>query len=915
MTAALLPLLALLGTASSEALAVRAGRLYTGEGAPLENAILLVRDGRVLAVGRDVEIPADASILDARDAVVVPGFVAADSSLGEGSATARESISPHYRAVDGFDPFARYDRVLSAGVTTAYLSPGRRRLLGGTGAVAKLAGKPGARVLLADSDLRIEAVEGALGPPMIFEPPIPPSADDPILPARRQLPGTRLGSFLALRRIWDEAFDYRQMREGPSEGRPPRDVAKEALADAIEIDLPLRIACEGTKEIEAALRFLAEVEMRGLLEGGAEAWRMAEAIAAAGAPVVLALPDRPGKAPFEAERSEDATRWRRDAAARLAAAGIRMALVPRSDAELPDLPALVDLAVRGGLERSQALAAVTSAAAQILGVSDRVGSLAPGKDADFLVLSGEPFEPTTHVIETWVGGERVFVIRRADAVVVRAGTILPGSSGPIRGGAVLVEKGKIVAVGRTVPTPPGARVLDAGEAGFVTPGLVDASSLLGLEGDPGQPAASVPIALALSPGKRGLEEAASAGVTTILLAPARGAFPGGSRVAAAKTHARSRPAQIVRETAAILFEWRGGDRATRPVQMREHLKRAKEYAQKWDRYLEERKKPAEPEKKEKAEEPKAEEEKAPPPDPVSGTWEGEVDVPFNARPVKFVLEMKLEGTSISGSIDVPVFGRGPIPFSGGRFDAGKISFAISTPVGEARVEATIDRPDHFAGVIRAPVVGEIRFEATRTKRPAGPAGTPGRKAKGPQKPDLDENLEPFRALLRKEIVALVDADRADEIERALEVFAEIEAPVVVRGGADAWRIARALSEKKVGVVVPPGFVRLRGTAEVNLPDRLAREGVALAFATGADAGTRDLFLSALHAVRRGMDPDAALRALTVDPARLFKIDDRVGALEPGRDGDLVLWSGDPFAAGSRILAVVAGGDVLEEEAP
>ncbi|MCI0588120.1 MAG: amidohydrolase family protein [Planctomycetes bacterium] len=199
---------------------------------------------------------------------------------------------------------------------------------------------------------------------------------------------------------------------------------------------------------------------------------------------------------------------------------------------------------------------------------------------------------------------------------------------------------------------------------------------------------------------------------------------------------------------------------------------------------------------------------------------------------------------------------------------------------------------------------------TRTEKET-PAGARPKRKKGPEEPPLNEDLEPFRKLLKKETVALVDAGRADEIEAALGVFAEFGLPVVLFGAEEGWRIAADLAAKRVGVVVPAEFVRRVETEEVNLPDRLARAGVPVAFRTEAEGGTRDLPLAPFAAVARGMDPGEALRAVTIHPARLYKIDDRVGSLEAGRDGDLVVWTGDPFDPSSRILAVVADGEVLE----
>jgi imidazolonepropionase-like amidohydrolase len=901
-----IPLVLLCALASGQVLAVRAGRIHTGTGETIEEGVLLVEGGRVRAIGKGVAIPAGASVLDAGDAVLIPGLVAADSALAEGGADAVLSISPHYRAVEGFDPFANPGRILASGITTAYVSPGRNRLLSGRGAVVRLAG-PAPRVLLPEADLRLAAGEASERPPEVFEPPIPPTAEEPILPARRQLPGTRLGTFLALREAIAKAKEWRAAYGRP--GGPKYDPVHEGLAQALEAGLPWRIACVTPLDVEGALDFAEEAGLRAILDGGAESWRFAPRLARARIPVVLDVAGAPGRRPFEYGLSKDAPRWTVEGAGRLAAAGVTIALAPAADVALPDLPLLVGLAIRGGLDRGLALRAVTSQAAQILGVADRVGSLEPGKDADFVVLSGEPFAPTTHALETYVRGERVYARARPAALVVRAGTVFTAAGASIRDGAVLVEEGKVAAVGPTVPTPPGARVIDAGPRGFVTPGLIDGYSHLGLEGDRTVPSAGLPVALASSPGKRGFLEAAAAGVTTILMGPV-GASAGGSQVAAIKTGARSRPAQILRETAAIRLDWRGGDRGARPGAVRDLLKSAKEYADRWDRYAEDLKKAVAEKDKDGQEQKPAPTEETRKPDPITGTWEGTIEAPPVPRPIRVVVKMRLSGTEVSGSLSVPDLRPGEIPFAGGRFEGGRLAVSVTTPFGAAQIEATVDREDHLAGTVTGPM-GAIPFEMTRTeKEAAAPTARPKRK-KGPEEPPFNEDLEPFRKLLKKEIVALVDVGRTDEIEAALGIFAEFGLPVVLFGAEDGWRIAAELASRKIGVVLPPEFVRRVEEEEVNLPDRLARAGVPVAFRTESEGGTRDLPIAPLAAVSRGMDPGEALRAVTIHPARLYRLDDRVGSLEAGRDGDLVVWSGDPFDPSSRILAVVADGEVLE----
>ena len=114
------------------------------------------------------------------------------------------------------------------------------------------------------------------------------------------------------------------------------------------------------------------------------------------------------------------------------------------------------------------------------------------------------------------------------------------------------------------------------------------------------------------------------------------------------------------------------------------------------------------------------------------------------------------------------------------------------------------------------------------------------------------------------------------------------------------------------MAVGPDFLIERRGAVVNVAEALASQGVTIGFASSAATGTRHLPLSAAYAVRNGLDPFDALKALTVSPARMLKLEGRLGSIERGRDADLVLWSGDPFAVTSRIRYVIIDGRIVHE---
>ncbi len=115
------------------------------------------------------------------------------------------------------------------------------------------------------------------------------------------------------------------------------------------------------------------------------------------------------------------------------------------------------------------------------------------------------------------------------------------------------------------------------------------------------------------------------------------------------------------------------------------------------------------------------------------------------------------------------------------------------------------------------------------------------------------------------------------------------------------------------MIVPPQVVRTRAGRPYNQAADLARQGIRVALQSDSEDGARDLPLVGLFAVREGLGGDAALRALTIDAAQMYKLDDRVGSLEVGKDADVLIFDGHPFDAGSRLQRVIVGGREVPDE--
>jgi len=912
----------------------------------IENGVIVVRDGRVAAVGKDLEIPPDLPTIDFPDGTVVPGLVAAASNLvgqrrggesvlvisgrvifrsGGGAAEqGDESIAAGYRAADAFDRYADYARTLAAGVTTVHLSPGTDRLLTGQGAVAKLGGPPAARMLRERADLSVNLGPDVYNPPPDVTFSFPASADVPIPLPRPQRPASRMGQFLVLEEAIRDAMAGKRGQRLSIHGP--------ALAQAWKDRLPLRVRGDRAGDLLGTVKFLRTQQRAGYIVGGAEADRLADALRTASVPLVYQSRDQFRAPGSDIGRHPEGTRavLGSPACDFDALDGVKLALAPPVGQPVADLRLAAIRASGAGLGPRRALEAITRIPAEILGVAERVGSLAPGKDADLLVLTGDPLEVSSHVERVYVQGRCVFEppttpaerpvprsgVRRP--LVVKAGTVWAAPGKEIHDGQVLIEDGKIVAVGRSVPHPPFAHVIDARPDGFVTPGLIDSYGHLGLGGDRTSVGREVRLSKLVGAADVTDQRVAAAGVTTVLTAPY--ALSGMSSSAAAiKTAGSRRPQRVVRDPAAVLFDLSGADPSTVQETLGKTLEAGKKYLDTWQKYEKDLKEFLEAQKKgekpKTSEESRDETEKSSELDPVSGTWEVRAWGGPLPGEVTVTIAVQLSGTAVEGRItqsNMGITGR-----LSGTFDGKHLSATIEASIpGEqvtAQLEADLTGEDQFKGTIS--VMGfSLQVEGRRVdKTPVELKVTSTRRLRGkggqPLPPKVDESLEPLKDLLEKKIPAVVAVSTPAQIREVLALLVDKhELPVTLLGAEGASVHAARLAEKKVAVIVPPAVLRQRRDIEYLQADELARRSVPIAFQSDAEDGARDLPAVVLYAVERGLSAEGALEALTIGAARALKIDRRVGSLEPGKDADLVIFSGRPFEGGSRVLRVVVDGE-------
>jgi imidazolonepropionase-like amidohydrolase len=386
-------------TARRGPLAIVGGRVVPVAGPPFEDGVVLISDGRIEAVGRDVRVPEAAERLDAAGKVVLPGLVDAHTHLGvheeaEGWAgqdtnEMTDPVTPQVRALDAINPAdLAFADAVAGGVLTVNVNPGSGNPIGGQAAAIRSAGRTVDEMLLrAPSGLK-----SALGenPKRVYG-------------DRKQLPSTRLGTAAVIRDALVKARNYLDKLDRGDDGEPPeRDLRWEALGLVLSGEIPWRQHCHRADDIATALRLADEFGYRLVIDHGTEAVLLADRLAERGVPVLIG--------PLLTSRSKVELRNRSLASpGRLAAAGVELGIItdhPVVPIHLLHVQAA--LAVREGLDPAAALRAVTLTPARVLGLDDRLGSLEPGKHATLCVWSGDPLDVRSRVETAWIEGRQVF---------------------------------------------------------------------------------------------------------------------------------------------------------------------------------------------------------------------------------------------------------------------------------------------------------------------------------------------------------------------------------------------------------------------------------------------------------------------------------------------------------------------------
>ncbi len=829
----------------------RGATIYSANGPAIENGALLICGGKIIGVGKidEISVPDGATVRNVGGRVIIPGLVDSHSHLGVYS---RPSISSNsdgnemsgpiqgsVRAIDSVNPLDPGIKMAQAGgVTTANVMPGSGNVIGGQTVYVKLRGD-------SIEEMQIQA-DGVVGGLKMANGENPKKAYG----GKNQAPMTRMkvaslqrNEFIKAREYMRKWQRYREtLAKDDSAAPPDLDLALQPLVEVLEGKRTVHFHSHRSDDILTVLRHKEEFGFDLVLQHGTESYKILPQIAAAKVPVSMTFVDSPGG-------KSEVMEFIEACGAELAAAGVPVHV--NTDDPVTESRFLLRTAatpVRGGLDTATALKSVTLFPAQALRLAHRVGSLEPGKDADFVVLSGGPFSVYTRVLETWIDGKSVFDLSNEKQRLYQTGgfalsdtqnvptqpqLVAPRSSvsapavpigkktaiandrefvvlarrlhtvtnGTIENGAVHVRDGRILFAGSNSDSrlPTSLPVFVAAE---VTPGLIDAHSVVPLNGalnigadqdadertDPNQ--ADARALDAFNPSEPLLRFLLEQGVTVIHATPGHANVIAG-QTGVFRTYGNSADAMTIRFPQALLFNL--------GVSPKESYK-----------------------------------DKAP-----------------------------------------------------------------ATRMGTAAL---------LRNALQAATNYRRKHEAASKKTvKEGENDLPGR----------DLKLESLGLALSQKIPAIFAAHQAEDLQTALRLAREYNLKPILALATEGYLIREQLKSSSVPIIVHPTMQRVGGWDTYNSftgnAAALADAGLTIAICSSFESyvpKTRVVRWEAGMGMVYGLGFDRALKAVTLDAAKILNIDKDYGSLDNGKVADLVLYDGDPFEHSTHVTHVIHGGQLV-----
>lgn len=901
-------------------IAVTNAKIIAVVGNVIDNGTIVIDKGRIVAVGQNIAIPVDSEIVDATGLIVYPGFIDAATHAGisraepsdeeralredenpdvvEGPQSAtvkayRRLMHPHWRAEEMYDPrTASGGDFRRNGFTAALIAP-KPAIFSGSSAVVLLGDEPPRRSILATDVAQHAAFVTSDQPRRPRGPRITPGAFD-----RPQYPSTMIGSIAAFRQIMLDAVHHADLLDWHARHRtevpPPVDRDLDVLARLQKERGRIAFIANTENEIHRALDAAEQFKLRPVILGGRAAWKAAKRLKESGVPVIVSLkwskepeapkPDKPEgdapaphaldpvfdakweKGPFEPQRlfDERVRLWEEevDNARMLHEAGVTIAIGTFEMKSPDDFLKNLRKAIARGLPEDVALSALTENAAEILGVADRLGGVAPTKLAN-LTIFDKPFadekakvkwafvqgkrfdpaveskrpdrrdpgrgrggrkpedeemldrggataasqpttdsQPTTAAApprpdyEVELESDRKPFIDTGGDLLLRNATVLTVTKGVLEETDVMIQDGRISAVGRGLTAPPGMTAIDL-RGYFVMPGIIDCHSHICIDGGLNEFSLSVTpevrIGDAVDHESVAAYRALAGGVTCIHTMHGSANTIGGQNVVLRLKYGK--PAA----------EWRFTE--------------------------------------------------AP-------------------RSVKFALGENVKQSN---------FGR-----RGTRF-----------PNSRMGVEATIRRS--FDAALRY----KREWEAFERDKAEG---------KDPRPPRRDLRLEALAAVLDGGIWVHSHCYRADEILRLLAVAEEYGFRVaVLQHILEGYRIIPEMRRHGVTASTFSDWWAYKLEAYDAIPHNAARMtqgGVVATVNSDSPELMRHLNLEAAKSLRfGGLSPEDCLRLITINGAIQLGVDKYVGSIEPGKRADIAVFDGHPLDTFSRCVLTVLDGEV------
>ena len=388
-------------------LLIKNGKVMTMEDTNYDCASILIKNGKIEAIGENLEVPDDVQVIDAEGCYVLPGLVDAHTHLGLSAHGLRwegadynetsDNVTPHLRTIDAINAFDRsFADTLEGGVTAVAISPGSANIIGGQLTAMKTGGSMRVEDLVLKAPL---AMKCALGEN-------PKGAHGQ---AKKAAPITRMATAAIFREAFLKAQEYlakKKAAQNGDEGKMPEfNIKHEALIPVLEREIPVHIHAHQANDIHTAVRLVQEFGIKGVIIHASESHLIVDDLAAADLPLLIGPTLGFSGKPETANKTFKTVNI-------LHKAGVKVCITTDHPViPLHHLNVCAALAIKAGMDETEALKAITIYPAEIMGLDDRLGSLAPGKDADIVIWNKNPIDTTGRVLHTIIDGKIVYTFR------------------------------------------------------------------------------------------------------------------------------------------------------------------------------------------------------------------------------------------------------------------------------------------------------------------------------------------------------------------------------------------------------------------------------------------------------------------------------------------------------------------------